>query len=231
MYIPAHFDQTDSSQISALIEAFPLATLVVNDGDGLYANHIPMVLVKSDTGIPQKLMAHVPRSNPLAQHGRVARSCLAVFHGPQGYISPSNYATKAEHGRVVPTWNYAVVHIHGSLTLIDSSDWIRTQLELLVRQMEESMPSPWHVDDAPADFTDRLTEALVGLEITVEKTEAKWKLSQNQPAANKASLLAAFQPGSESDARTGRTASSVAIIGQRKQLPTLADLMTDVLGS
>ena len=192
MYIPRHFAQSDQQAQFDLIRSSPLATLVVNTREGLVANHIPFVLDVEDLGTV-KLLAHIPRANPLSGHLADGSDCLAVFHGPQGYVTPSWYATKKEHGKVVPTWNYAVVHAHGRIRLVEDEDWILRQVNLLTELNEGSRSTPWAVSDAPGDFTERLVRSLVGLELTVNRLEAKNKASQNQPEENQRSVLAALE--------------------------------------
>ncbi|MEO0803667.1 MAG: FMN-binding negative transcriptional regulator [Cyanobacteria bacterium J06642_2] len=191
MYLPKPFEEADSEALHALIRAAPLATLVIHTQDGLVANHIPFVLHLAESE-PVKLQAHIPRSNPLSSILEVARDCLAIFHGPEGYISPSFYATKKVHGKVVPTWNYSVVHVHGKLRAVDDVDWILNQVEALTNQHERPRVKPWEVSDAPAEFTQRLTRVLIGLELDVERMVGKTKASQNQPKENQASILRAL---------------------------------------
>ncbi len=190
MYIPKHFEQPDVRALHDLVRAAPLATLVVPSDAGLVANHIPFVLEASNT---VKLLAHIPRANPLSELATTPRDSLAIFHGPQGYVSPSWYATKREHGKVVPSWNYAVVHAHGRLRVIDDVDWVLWQVDLLTQQNEGPRAEPWAVSDAPAEYTERLARALVGLEIQVERLEGKSKASQNQPTENQQSVLAGLE--------------------------------------
>lgn len=191
MYKPSHFDQPDSQAMCDLIVAAPLATLVIASPAGLVANHIPFILDRSGHDA-EKLLAHIPRANPLSTLLAQPQQCLAIFHGPEGYISPSWYATKKRHGKVVPTWNYAVVHAHGSARIVDDPAWVRRQLDALTQQNENRRASPWAVTDAPADFIEDLVQALVGIEVTVQRMEGKTKASQNQPAENQASVLAAM---------------------------------------
>ncbi len=198
MYLPEHFKEADPGAMHRLIRSSPLATLVVSTSDGLVVDHLPFLLDTSERDAT-KLLAHVPRANPLSRIGAGESACVAVFHGPQGYVSPSWYATKPAHGKVVPTWNYAVVHAHGGLTVIDDAAWVGSQITRLTEQQEGRRSPGWAVTDAPADYIRRLTAALVGVEIRVARLEGKTKASQNQPAENQRSLLAALdreQPGS-----------------------------------
>jgi transcriptional regulator len=118
-----------------------------------------------------------------------AIDALAIFHGPDTYISPSWYATKQQAGKVVPTWNYTVVHAYGRLRIIDDAVWVRAQLEALTAQNEAGLPHPWAVSDAPEDFTDKLIGAVVGIEMVITRLSGKWKVSQNQPLQNQHSVI------------------------------------------
>jgi len=191
MYLPKHFAETDPAALHGLMRAFPLATLVTEGPDGLDANHIPLHLDAS-AGPNGTLRGHIARANPLAANPAVNRKILAIFKGPDSYISPSHYATKAEHGKVVPTWNYVAVHAHGDLRLIEDRDWLLGQLDTLTAEHEASQPHPWSVDDAPADYIGKMLGAIVGIEISINRLIGKWKVSQNQPAANQASLITAL---------------------------------------
>jgi len=187
MYIPKHFAEDDVAEMHALMRTNPLATLVSHGAAGLNANHIPLLLVDG------KLQGHVARANPLWKAGNVAGEVLVIFQGDDSYISPSGYATKAEHGKVVPTWNYAAVHAYGELRVIDDPHWIFAQISALTAANEAALPQPWAVTDAPADYTEKMLGAIVGIEISITRLLGKWKVSQNQPAVNQASLIAALE--------------------------------------
>ncbi|MCK0154485.1 FMN-binding negative transcriptional regulator [Alcanivorax sp. S6407] len=196
MFIPEIFKDDDPASLRARITANPLGTLVLQHDGGLEANHIPFVLSADEQG--EQLLAHIPRANPLSQLTG-SHPALVIFHGPQGYITPSWYASKAEHGKVVPTWNYAVTQVHGQLRVVDDGQWVQRQIRLLTDQQEQGRAQPWAVDDAPAEFIDRMAGALVGLEIRITGMAGKNKASQNQPAANQRSLLSALasEPGAQ----------------------------------
>jgi transcriptional regulator len=199
MYLPAHFQQPDDEVIRRLMREAPMATLVTSSGGALEANHVPMLLEPGPG--PMRLRFHVARANPVWRDSDRGGDVLAIFQGPDTYVSPSWYASKAEHGKVVPTWNYAVVHAYGRLEVHDDRQWLRDFLPALTATHEERFESPWQVTDAPADFVDRMMGAIVGMEIEVTRVQAKWKIGQNQPAANQATLLAglrqADQPGAQ----------------------------------
>ena len=190
MYLPRHFTEDDVAEMHALMRAHPLATLVSHGPDGLEANHIPLLLAEA---LPNgKLQGHVARANPVWRDGQVSGEVLAIFHGHDSYISPSGYATKAEHGKVVPTWNYVAVHAPGELRVIDDPTWVFAQISALTATNEAGLRQPWAVTDAPAEYIEKMLGAIVGIEITITRLLGKWKVSQNQPAENQASLIATF---------------------------------------
>jgi transcriptional regulator len=198
MYIPPQFEQPDVNVMHELIRTRSLATLVTMGSEGIDANHIPLHLSVSPKphGV---LRGHVARSNPLWNDLDSAIDALAIFHGPDAYISPSWYATKQEAGKVVPTWNYTVVHAYGSLRIIDDAGWVRTQLEALTTQNEAGFPHPWKLSDAPEDFTEKLIGAVVGIEMVITRLTGKWKVSQNQPLQNQLSVIHGLNSGSQSE--------------------------------
>jgi transcriptional regulator len=190
MYLPKHFAENDLPTLHALLREHPLATLVTQDGNGLNANHIPLQL-DVNVGEFGTLRGHIARANPLAKSG-AAGEVLIIFQGPQCYISPTHYATKAIHGKAVPTWNYTAVHAYGPLRLIDDADWLLAQVSALTAEHEAGLAKPWAVSDAPTDYIAKMLAALVGIEIPITRLIGKWKVSQNQPAENQASLVAAL---------------------------------------
>lgn len=184
MYAPKHFEQNNIEAMHALIRAFPLATLITQGTNGIAVNHIPMHLSKgpNQNGL---LSGHVPRANPVWQACDVDGKAIAVFQGAHAYITPSWYASKKQHGKVVPTWNYTVVHAHGPIRVIHDGSWLMSHLERLTDQLESSFAHPWSVSDAPSDFTEKLLDHLVGIEIPIDTLEGKWKVSQNRPAEDR----------------------------------------------
>jgi transcriptional regulator len=153
----------------------------------LEANHLPL-LWRDDGSEWGCLVGHIARKDPLAK-ATAGAEALVMFQGPQRYISPNWYATKAEHGKVVPTWNYLAVHAWGPLVLHDRPEWILTQLTELTERHEGTQDHPWAVSDAPSDFTERLVGALIGIEIRIERVQGKFKLSQNQALANQQGVI------------------------------------------
>ncbi len=191
MYLPAHFSRTDIDAIRSLIREAPLATLVTLSGAAIEADHVPLIAQERDGVLV--LRGHVARANPLWHATDAGSEVLAIFHGPDAYVSPSLYATKAEHGKVVPTWNYAVAHLYGTLQVFDDPAWLHAFLPELTGTHEANRPKPWKVSDAPDDYIDRMVAAIVGIEIRVSRVIGKWKVSQNQPAANRRGVAAGLQ--------------------------------------
>lgn len=187
MYLPSQFEETRPEQLSQLMHAHPLATLITLGADGLNANHIPFEFDPEPAPFGT-LRAHIARSNPLWRDFSPEVEALVVFQGPQSYISPSWYATKKEHGKVVPTFNYMVVHAYGALRVIDDPVWMRGLLQRLTDRHEASRAQPWKVDDAPQAYIEQLMSAIIGLELPVSRLIGKWKVSQNQSQANRAGV-------------------------------------------
>jgi len=188
MYIPKQFDEPRLEVLHELIRARPLSTLVTLSSGGLNANHIPLLL-SAQAGPLGTLHGHVARANPVWQDFQKDVEVLAIFHGPEAYITPSWYATKAETGKVVPTWNYAVAHAYGTLRIIDDASWLPAHLAALTAHNEAAFPAPWQLADAPHDYTEKLMNAIVGIEIVITRLSGKWKVSQNQPAQNQATVI------------------------------------------
>ena len=193
MYVRQEFAETRTDVLHSLMRSFPLCTLVTHsDANGLDAQHVPIIVQEHPKPFGS-LQGHIARANPLCQEIDGESEVLAIFHGPQAYISPSWYATKGMNGKVVPTWNYAVVHAYGSLRLIDDPQWLRTQIQAITAENERLSSTPWQVNDAPKDFIDKMMGAIIGVEITVTRLLGKWKVSQNQPIINQKSVVAGLQ--------------------------------------
>lgn len=191
MYCPAHFEESRTEILLGLMAQHPLATVISSGHSGLLADHIPL-MYEPEQGTAGKLIGHVARSNPLWQTGPGVEHLL-VFQGPSAYVSPNWYATKAESGKVVPTWNYAVVHVHATLAASHDPAHIRAVLEKQTRRHEAEQPKPWALADAPEDFTERLLGLLVGIEFHILRMQGKWKVSQNQGLANRQGVIAGLQ--------------------------------------
>ena len=196
MYQPAHFVEQDPATLLALMKAHPLATLV-RGGAALSADVLPIEAERAGDG--WRMTAHVARANPLWREAD-GQPVLLVFQGPQAYVSPSWYASKAEHGKVVPTWNYTMVQVHGRLRAIDDPAWVRAFVTRLTEVHEAGRPLPWHVTDAPDDFIAATQRAIVGIEIEVTRVEGKFKLSQNRSAEDRTGVVL----GLEADATARR---------------------------
>lgn len=182
MYMPKPFVETRQEALHGLIRDCPFATVVAGVAEGVVANHFPLEWVGG------ALHGHVARGNELARMD--GADVLAIFHGPQGYVSPNWYPTKAETHREVPTWNYAVVHVRGRLKVVEDAAWLRALLQRLTDHHEAGEPQPWRIDDAPDDHVETLLRAIVGIEIAVEHVEGKFKLSQNHPERNRLGVIA-----------------------------------------
>ena len=203
MYLPKHFEETRVPVLHDLIRAHPLATLVMLTPSGLDANHIPFEIdpAPAPSGT---LRGHVARANPLWRSVSDVEM-LAIFQGPDTYISPSFYVTKQETGKVVPTWNYAVVHAHGPLRVIDDPAWLRAFVETLTNRHEGARRAPWRVTDAPADYIDSMVTAIVGIEIPITRLIGKWKVSQNRPEQDRAGVAEGLlEEGGDSAAAMAR---------------------------
>jgi transcriptional regulator len=201
MYIPAHF-APDEATVTELLRRHGAADLVTLTAEGLVATMLPFVYVP-DAGEHGALHGHLARNN--AQWKLPAQGeALAIVRGPDAYITPSWYASKAEHGRVVPTWNYVTAHVYGRLVIRDDPDWTENLVRRLTAKHEAGRAHPWSVDDAPRAFIEGQLRAIVGVELAITRIEAKAKLSQNRPAADVAGVIAGLR-------ERGDTASADAV--------------------
>jgi transcriptional regulator len=209
MYTPKHFDEPRVDVLHELMRRRPLATLVTLGPKGVEATHIPLHLA-AEPGPFGTLRGHVSRLNSVWREADQTIESLAIFTGPDTYISPSWYPAKKETGRVVPTWNYVVAHARVRLGVVEDRDWLRAHLEALTGQMEHGRAEPWRVEDAPAEFVARLLEGLVGLEMPITRLEGKWKVSQNQTAANRTGVISGLLDGGGGDTESSEMARLVA---------------------
>jgi transcriptional regulator len=194
MYVPKHFEEPRQEILHDLIEKHPLGTWVcVGDGQ-LVANPIPFLIdrTRGDLGT---LVGHVARANPIWKLPKSPIPSLISFHGPNAYISPTWYASKKEHGKVVPTWNYITLVAHGHPTFIHDKQWLLDLVTRLTNKHEKTIENPWQVTDAPADYIADLLGAIVGVEIPIERLEGKSKMSQNRSEEDRAGVLAALGLG------------------------------------
>jgi transcriptional regulator len=194
MYLPKHFEETRTETLHELIRARPLATVVTLAARGLEANHIPLEIDPEPAPFGT-LRGHVARANPIWRDYSPGVDALAIFVGPDAYISPSWYPSKQDGGKVVPTWNYAVVHAYGPLRIVDDAAWLRGFVEKLTNRHESRRAAPWKVSDAPADYIDKMVGAIVGIEIPIARLEGKWKVSQNRPARDREGVVQGLLQG------------------------------------
>ena len=200
MYLPAHFKEPRTEVLHALMRARPLAALVTLTDSGLVANHIP-VETHTEPAPHGLLRGHIARANPLWKEYRDGSEALAIFEGPQVYISPSFYPSKRETGEVVPTWDYAVVHAHGTLRFIEDREWLKTLVVGLTNAHEAPRQVPWKVDDAPPPYIEKMLSLIVGFELSITRLTGKWKLSQNHPAANRQGVVQGLREVAGEDSR------------------------------
>jgi len=188
MYLPAHFAETRIEVLQRLIYEQPLAALVTFESGALNANHIPFELDAAPAPLGT-LRGHVARANPVWKSHSPEVEALAIFQGAQHYITPAWYPSKRETGKVVPTFNYIVVHAYGTLRVIEDREWLRGLVNRLTNRHEAGRVDPWKVTDAPDDYVDKMLGAIVGIEMKLTKLTGKWKTSQNQPAANRDGVI------------------------------------------
>lgn len=187
--MPGHpaFRESRLQRLHALMRLHPLATWAQPSTEGLQLNHLPFLL-EAGAGAHGRLAGHLARNHPLPRTAQGAG--VLCFHGPQAYVSPGWYPSKAAHGRAVPTWNYVVVHAHGRARFFHDHGWLRRHLEALSAEHEAGQARPWRLDEAPAGFIERGIEALVGIEFEIERLEGIWKCSQNRSAEDHAAVAA-----------------------------------------
>jgi transcriptional regulator len=206
MYLPPLHEEHDLGVLHALIRAHPLGTWATLGDDGIIMNHLPLILdpLRGQYGT---LMCHVSRANTVWRSFSASVESVIAFHGSEAYISPSWYASKALHGKVVPTWNYAVVHAHGIPALVDESRLLQ-HLAHLTDEHEAGRREPWHVGDAPADFIRQMSQQIVGIEIPLTRIVGKWKVSQNRSPEDRRGVVAGLEDNA--DARSREMADLVA---------------------
>lgn len=188
-YLPAHFEERDLPTLHALIDAHPLATWATTQDGELVVHHVPFRLDRT-RGAFGTLVGHVARANPV---WRSPQPSLLVFGGPQAYVSPGWYPSKQVHGKVVPTWNYAVVHARGTPVALEDGPSVLRIVSQLTDTHEAAQAHPWQVGDAPPDFIEQLLRAIVGIEIPVEQLVGKWKVSQNRSGDDRAGVAAGLR--------------------------------------
>jgi transcriptional regulator len=213
VYVPEYFRETRNEVLQAFVERHPLATLVALTAQGLTANHVPLQsqLAGAGGGV---LRGHIARANSLWRELAADAPVLAIFTGADSYVSPAWYPARREHGKVVPTWNYATVHVSGNIRFIEDALWLRQFVTSLTDVHEHELADRWQVSDAPAEYIDAMLRAIVGFEIAVTGVVAKFKGSQNRSAADRAGVAAALRAA-------GRSPEAIAEIAPQAD-PTAA---------
>ena len=199
MYTPAHFKESRLPELRRFIRTYPLGSIVTQAAGRLDANHIPLLL-DPRAGPFGILRGHVARANPVWRETGPEAEVLVLFHGPDSYVSPGFYPSKQEHGKVVPTWNYAAVHARGKLKWVHDRAWLRTLVEQLTDAHEAGRPDPWRVADAPEEYVATMLDAIVGLEISISELRGKLKLSQNRSAADREGVCSGLQRSADAGA-------------------------------
>jgi transcriptional regulator len=189
MYIPKLHEESDVLVLHALIRAHPLGTWATQGDGEIIVNHVPF-LIDPSRGEYGTLVGHVARANDVWQFFSKTVPSVVVFQGAESYITPSWYPSKHAHGKAVPTWNYVVVHAHGLPLVIEDRAWLLKHINQLTDVHEGGQALPWKVSDAPVEFTDRMIERIVGIEIPITKVFGKWKVSQNRPEPDKLGVVA-----------------------------------------
>jgi transcriptional regulator len=200
LYLPTHFNETRTGVLHALMRARPLCTLVTVTESGLVANHVPVQTLDEPAPLGC-IRGHIARANPLWREYRSESPALAIFQGPQVYISPSFYPSKAKSGEVVPTWDYAVVHAGGTLRFIDDPQWLRGFVAGLTDTHEAPRAQRWKIDDAPAVYIDKMLKLIVGFEFSILSLAGKWKVSQNRTQQDRQGVIQNLQNAGDADSR------------------------------
>jgi transcriptional regulator len=211
MYLPTLFKEERPEILLPFIQEYPFGLLITIEDQIAQGNHLPWSLVG------EQLHAHIPRANPLYQHLRERDSIevLIVFQGPQAYVTPSWYPSKKEHGQVVPTWNYAVVHVRGTLRMKDDSKWLLEHLNHLTNYQEKTRNSEWQVSDAPEEFIKTTMKVLVGLEVQITSIVGKFKLSQNRQDQDRQGVIDhLLRSSKQEDVELANLTNHIGIIGK-----------------
>lgn len=188
MYVPKAFHEDRADVLHAAMKEIGAAAIVGHDADGLVATHAPIELVPEP--VPNGIIRiHFARANPHAQAIKDGQELLLIFQGPQGYITPSWYPSKHLTGKVVPTWNYVAVHAYGTAKVFEDAIKLKAHLAALTDHFEGGYHLPWKIDDAPQAFIDGMCRAIIGFEITLNRIEGKWKMSQNKSAHDRMGVM------------------------------------------
>jgi len=192
VYNPASFAETRPEILEAAMVSHPLAALVTAGSGGLAASHLPLLYYRAEGG-HGVLRGHMARANRQWREVLPGSEALAIFGGPQHYVSPTWYPSKQEHGKVVPTWNYVVIHAHGMLTVRNEPEWLLENVRALSERHESTNEAPWQVADAPPEFIANLLKAIIGVELTITRLEGKWKVSQNRPIPDRRGVISGLE--------------------------------------
>ncbi len=198
MYLPEHFEEAREEDLVQTIAAYPLGALVVNGPQGLDANHMPFLTDQDGAG-KSRLLAHIARANPLWKEVQDGQDALVIFRAGDAYISPNWYPSKHEFHRLVPTWNYRVVHVHGRLFIRDDERFVRGVVARLTKthEAQAGSPRPWKMTDSAPEFIDDMLTKIVGIEIEVVRMVGKWKLSQNRDERDRTNAAQELQKRGE----------------------------------
>jgi transcriptional regulator len=192
MYNPRHFAESNRARLVADVRALAIGELITYGSSGIEASIVPL-LIDDDATL---LTGHLARANPQWRTADLNVPVLVTWRGPDAYVSPSYYPSKAEHGKVVPTWNYTTVQARGHLTVHDDPAWVERLVRALTDHHEANRTVPWSVDDAPREYIDSMVRAVVGISVDVVSIEGKNKLSQNRPSEDVAGVVAALEASS-----------------------------------
>ena len=213
MYRPDHFVVDELPQVHALMRARPLAALVSTGPLGLYGTHLPTVL--KDEGPFGTIECHLARANPHWKDLAAGGEALMIFQGPESYVTPNWYPSKALHGKTVPTWNYAVVHAYGRPAVMEDADWKRRHVSELTAQQERGEAQPWAVTDAPESYVQAMLRGIVGFRFAIERLEGKWKMSQNREMPDRVGVVQGLrQRGEGEDAEVAKLVSRHLVPGE-----------------
>jgi transcriptional regulator len=199
MYTPAQFRIEDAGEAHALMRAHPFAVLITHGIEGLIGTHLPTVLKVDDASPLGRIECHVARPNPQWKTFAAEADALMIFQGPNAYIRPGWYPSKAEHGKVVPTWNYNVVHAYGRLEAVQDKDWLHAHVAELTDQQEAPYPEPWAKADAPANYSEMLVRGIVGMKFQITRLEGKMKMSQNREMRDRVGVVEGLRGRAEGD--------------------------------
>ena len=198
MFQPSYFKQTDNQQMFDFIKSYPFASIVTQSSQGLIGNHIPMLIINRDGHY--FLQGHVARVNSIWQDLDTSVAPIAMFHGPNTYISPCWYPSKKTDPKTVPTWNYVAVHVTGEMKFFHDKEWLKDHLKRLSDTHEKRVNECWQLADAPEDYIDDMLKAIVGVEIAVTDIKGNTKMSQNHSQANRDGVVAGLSALGETDA-------------------------------